>query len=199
LSCLVLASTSAGRRHQLATLGLPFDAVAPDLDEQPWHDLGLAPHELVTRLALAKAEAVADRYPDAWVIGGDQIAEIDGDVLNKPGTAERAVRQLARLQGRTHRLCTGLAVVRRVAGVAIVDLQVTELTMRVLTEAQLHRYVELDDPVHCAGSYKFESLGAALFERVRGDDPTAIVGLPLLRLTALLSASGFEVLAPHGP
>jgi septum formation protein len=144
------------------------------------------PVALAERLAAAKAEAVAARFPHAVVIGSDQLAAIDGDILGKPGTPENAVAQLARLSGRTHELVTAVCVLRQADGARRTHTDRTRLTMRPLTRDELSRYVALDAPTDCAGSYKIESAGIALFDRVETDDFTAVTGLPLITLTRLL-------------
>jgi septum formation protein len=192
---LVLASTSPWRGELLQRLGLPFEQADPGVDEDPWKARGLAPEDLVVQLAVAKAEALAGRYPDALIVGGDQVAAIDGTILGKPGTAERAVQQLMTLQGRTHALVTGVAVHDAADGRTRTALDVHRMTMRPLTKAQARGYVDKDDPRACAGSYKVESLGIALFERLAGDDWTAIVGLPLTVVVRLLHESGVDPLA----
>ena len=195
VSGLILASTSPYRRAQLEQLGVSFRCEDPGVDEEPWHEAGLAPAELVQQLSRAKAEAVAARLGSGWVIGADQVGVIYGTILTKPGTAERALAQLSQLSGRTHALLTGVTVLRVESGEIRTELDITELTMRSLGEAALRRYIERDAPLACAGSYRFESLGAALFAQIRSEDPTSIVGLPLLRVTRLLSLLGFEVVA----
>jgi len=191
---IVLASTSVWRRAQLERLGLTFETADPAVDE----DAAKAAHpevaELVDVLARAKARAVATAYPDALVIGGDQAAEIDGAELGKPGAPDRAVAQLLRLQGRAHHLWTAVCVLDTATDEAWTHVERTRLTMRALTPGQARRYVALDDPVSCAGSYRIEATGPALFTRIEGDDPTAIEGLPLLVLCELLRRAGHDVL-----
>lgn len=184
---VVLASTSRHRRALLDRLGLEYDVVAPGVDESLAKAEGLDPEVLVRRLAREKAEAVHARRADAIVIGSDQCAAIDGRILDKPGTAERAVDQLALLSGRTHRLLTAVHVI----GPRVhVHLDEHRLTMRALERAEIERYVARDAPLDCAGAYKIESLGVSLFERVEGEDATAIVGLPLIALCRILRAAG---------
>ncbi len=195
---LVLASTSRWRRAQLESLGLRFDCVAPGVDEEAVGAGAPDPRALVARLAEAKARAVAADAGDSLVIGADQVGEIDGVVLQKPGTAARALEQLGRLSGREHRLWTGVCVVDGATGEARAEVAEVRLTMRALPESVLRAYVAADSPLDCAGSYRFESRGAALFERVEAADPTAIVGLPLLVLTRLLVASGYDPLVEGG-
>ena len=188
---LVLASTSAGRRALLERLGVPFVAVAPGVDEAPLHASEPNPGRLAARLAAAKAEAVAARHPEALVIGGDQVAALGAEVLHQPGTPERAVEQLLRLAGQTHTLHTATCLVH--PGGRVAWLERPRLTMRPLTEEEARRAVERDDPRWCAGAYKLEETGIALFERVEAEDWNAIVGLPLLRLGRELRALGLRV------
>ena len=191
---LVLASTSPWRRELLLRLGLAFEAIDPDLDEQPFKDRGLSPEDLVLMLAAAKAEAGGALRPGALVLGSDQVACIDERILGKPGTAERAAEQLQALAGRTHRLVTGVALLDGRTGRVASALDVHEVTLRPLSDAQIRRYVDLDQPLACAGSYKLEGLGIALFERVRGDDYTGVIGMPLTAVVRLLGAVGLDPL-----
>jgi septum formation protein len=190
---LVLASTSPYRRALLARLGLDFVSAAPACDEDRLKGLGLGAEALVTRLARDKAASLAGAYPGAVIIGSDQAVELDGELLGKPGTAAAAREQLGRLQGREHRLLTAICVLDTRTGQRGEDLDIHRLRLRPLTEAQIARYVAADDPVDCAGAYKIEGLGIALFESVQGADYTAIIGLPLTRVVALLSDLGIEV------
>jgi septum formation protein len=188
---IVLASTSRYRHELLARLGLAFRGVAPDCDEEAYKARGLAPEALAETLALAKAESVRAAHPHATIIGSDQVAAIDGQILGKPGTRENAARQLALLAGRTHRLITAVAVIQGERVLRHTD--VAHLTVRSLSEAQIARYVAADDPLDCAGSYKLERRGIALLSRIQSDDYTAIVGLPLVALGGLLVTLGYEV------
>lgn len=188
---IVLASTSRYRAELLGRLGVPFEAVAPGVDES---GLDLPPRELAAALAAAKARAVAERDGDAIVIGSDQVASIDGDVLGKPGTVERAQAQLARLSGRTHELITGVCVVDARTGGRLDHLDVHTMTLRPLSHAEIADYVGRDRPLDCAGAYKIEGLGIALMAAIEGDDFTAITGLPLIAVTRMLGALGAEVL-----
>jgi septum formation protein len=147
-------------------------------------------------LALGKAQSLADSYPDALILGADQMAELDGERLHKPGTAEAAAAQLRRLAGRTHRLITAVTLLRGVDGRAETIVDVHELTMRPLSQRAIEAYVARDAPLDCAGSYRIEALGIALFERVSGADFTAIVGLPLTAVVTLLERFGVSVLEP---
>jgi septum formation protein len=191
---IVLASTSRYRRELLARLGLPFESVAPLFDEEAEKArlAGLDEEALSLALARGKAVSVARVRPEAIVIGSDQIAVIDGERLDKPGSVERASLQLARLAGRTHRLVTSTVIARGAKVLEHVDVHA--LTMRALTAAQIADYVARDRPLDCAGSYKSESLGIALFERIEGEDATAVVGLPLTAVTRMLAALGVDPL-----
>jgi septum formation protein len=193
---LVLGSTSRYRRELLGRLRLAFDVVAPDVDETPLP--GEAPAALAQRLALAKARAVSAMRPDAVVIGSDQVADLDGEPVGKPGTHERAVEQLRRMSGRTVVFQTALAVVRASTGFEQAELAPVRVTFRHLTEAEIERYLRLEQPYDCAGSAKSETLGIALLESIESDDPTALVGLPLIRTARLLRAAGLDPLAAAG-
>ncbi len=192
---LILASTSPYRAALLERLGLDFEAVAPRIPEPELP--GEAPGDMALRLAKLKADVVAGQVVgDVVVIGGDQVAELDGRLLRKPLTAARAVDQLMILAGRTHRLWTGLCVLRPLMGFAEVELTVTELTMRPWSRAALERYVALDSPLDCAGAYRLERGGIGLFEEVSGPDPSAVEGMSLVSLVGLLHRAGVQVLGP---
>jgi septum formation protein len=188
---LLLASTSRYRGELLGRLGVPFLAAAPDCDEDAYRAKGLAPQELAETLALAKAESLRGAHPDAAILGGDQLAAIDGEILGKPRSEPAARAQLARLAGRTHTLFTAVALIAR--GRVLRHTDVTHLTMRPLSAEQIARYVAADDPFDCAGSYKLERLGIALFARIESADHTAIVGLPLLAITTMLAEIGIVI------
>ncbi|MEP7121257.1 MAG: nucleoside triphosphate pyrophosphatase [Byssovorax sp.] len=188
---LVLASTSRYRAELLARLGVPFVAAAPDCDEDAYKAAGIAPRELAETLALLKAQSLRAAHPDAAILGGDQVASIDDTILSKPGTEAAACAQLARLAGRTHTLITAVALLRGERILRHTD--VTRLTMRPLSPEQIARYVAADQPLDCGGSYRLESLGIALFSRIESADHTAIVGLPLLALTAMLGEIGIVI------
>jgi septum formation protein len=193
MPALVLASTSPYRKKLLARLGLPFEAIAPDCDEdQLKAGLRLEPAALALTLARAKAESLRASQPGAVIVGGDQLVELDGDVLGKPGTAERAVAQLGRLRGRSHRLLTAM-VLALPDGSVREHLDVHTLTMAALSDDALTRYVASDLPLDCAGSYKIESRGVALLTQVEGHDPSAIEGLPLMALASALRGLGFQI------
>lgn len=188
---LLLASTSRYRRALLERLGLEFEQEAPGVDEDRVKAVVDDPRELAQRLARDKAAAVAERCPDAVVIGSDQVGALGDERLDQPGSAERAAAQLARLSGRTHELITAVCVRRGDAEWCHTD--VARLTARSLSSAEIERYVALDDPLDCAGSYKLERAGIALFERVECADHSAITGLPLIWLVGQLRTLGFAI------
>jgi septum formation protein len=188
---LILASTSFYRKSQLALLKIPFDAIAPDVDEDAFKAQNFSPRELALRLAIEKARAVAQIHPDAVVIGGDQLVSFQDQILGKPRTEENAIEQLSKLAGHPHDLITAVAVCHQ--GACETHVDETRLWMRPLDREALERYVRTDRPLDCAGSYKIESLGIALFERIETQDHTAITGLPLLAITRLLCAFGMVV------
>jgi septum formation protein len=189
---LILASTSRYRRELLERLRIPFQALAPETDETPRP--GEAPAGLAERLALAKAQAIASRHPDAVVIGADQVADVDGVAIGKPGTHERAVEQLRAMSGRTIVFQTALAVVRASIGFADVRRVPVSVRFRSLTDAEIEFYLRTEQPYDCAGSAKCETLGIALLDAIESDDPTALIGLPLIQTSALLRAAGLDPL-----
>ena len=189
---LILASTSRYRRELLQRLALPFDVVAPGVDESPRP--GEAPADLAARLARAKADAVADAHPTAVVIGSDQVADADGVAVGKPGDHAGAVAQLQRLRGRTVVFHTAVAVVRRDSGYARTLSAVATVRFRALSDAEIDAYLRRERPYDCAGSAKSEGLGIALLDAIDSDDPTALVGLPLIRTCRLLRDAGIEPL-----
>lgn len=193
---LILGSTSPYRRELLARLRLPFEVVSPEVDETP--QPGEAPPQLACRLALAKARAVAARAPAAVVIGSDQVADLGGEPLGKPGTHERAVAQLRRMRGRTVIFQTAVAVVCRDAGFEQVELAPVRVHFRELSDVEIESYLRAETPYDCAGSAKSEGLGIALLESIENDDPTALVGLPLIRTARLLRAAGLPLLQAEG-
>ena len=189
---LVLGSTSRYRRELLERLHLPFEVASPDVDEtaQP----GESPRSLALRLALAKARAVARRFPDAVVIGSDQVADLDGIALGKPGSHDRAVDQLRRMRGRSIVFQTAVAVVCHGSGFEQVDLAPVRVRFRDLGDDEIETYLRAEQPYDCAGSAKSEGLGIALLEAIDSDDPTALVGLPLIRTCRMLRAAGVKLL-----
>ncbi|VTU39868.1 Maf-like protein YceF [Variovorax sp. PBS-H4] len=189
---VILASTSRYRRELLARFLLPFDVHAPGVDETPLPNE--APSVLAERLALEKAVAVARRFPDAVVIGSDQVADLAGEPLGKPGNHARATDQLRRMRGKTLVFQTAVAVVCQAAGFSQRDLAPVRVVFRNLSDAAIERYLLAEQPYDCAGSAKSEGLGIALLEAIDSDDPTALVGLPLIRTANMLRAAGIDLL-----
>ncbi len=189
---LILASTSVYRQELLMRLRLPFDLVAPDIDEAPLP--AELPQSLAARLALAKARAVASRHPQALVIGSDQVADLDGLALGKPGHHDAAVRQLRAMSGKRVIFHTAVAVVSADLGFEASDLACVSVIFRNLSDPEIERYLCADRPYDCAGSAKVEALGIALLQSVESDDPTALIGLPLIRTCALLRQAGIDPL-----
>lgn len=185
---LVLGSTSRYRHGLLSRLNLPFTVTAPDVDESPL--AGETPRALALRLALAKAHAVARQHPQAVVIGSDQVADLGGHPLGKPGTHERAVAQLRQMRGQTVIFQTAVAVVCAATGFEQVDLAPVEVRFRHLSDDEIERYLRAEEPYDCAGSAKSEGLGIALLDAIVNDDPTALIGLPLIRTCRMLRAAG---------
>jgi septum formation protein len=190
---LVLASTSRYRKALLERLGLPFETASPEIDETPL--AGESVVEMVERLAVAKAVAVAESLADALVIGSDQSVELDGEILGKPGSVEAACAQLARLSGRRATFQTGLALLDGRSGRVHSLVEPFTVHFRTLTNEQIEGYVAQEQPLDCAGSFKSEALGIALFRKMEGDDPNALIGLPLIRLIDLLAGEGVDPLA----
>jgi septum formation protein len=190
---VVLGSTSVYRRELMARLRIPFEVAAPDVDETPLP--GETPEALARRLALAKARAVAVRYPQAAVIGSDQVADLDGEPLGKPGTHARAVQQLQRMRGRTVVFQTAVAVVCLDSGFEQVEIAPVRVQFRDLADDEIEAYLRAETPYDCAGSAKSEGLGITLLASIDNDDPTALVGLPLIRTCRLLRAAGVRLLA----
>jgi len=194
---LVLASTSRYRRELLERLRLPFETGSPAVDETPLP--GEAPAALAERLALEKAHALARLRPDAVVIGADQVADVDGTAIGKPGTHERATEQLQSMSGRRIVFQTAVAVVRAATGYSEVRRVPVTVRFRELSNAEIEFYLRTEKPYDCAGSAKCETLGIALLEAIESDDPTALVGLPLIQTSAMLRAAGVDPLRPHAP
>jgi septum formation protein len=185
---LVLASTSPYRRELLQRLGIPFDVADPAVDESPLP--GEGPVDTATRLALAKARAATDRHPNALIIGSDQVAYLDGHVYGKPGTRERAVQQLRRLRGRSVVFHTALCVLNSASGKFQLSGVPVEVRFRPLEDREIERYLDRESPLNCAGSARSEGLGISLLEHIRGDDPNALIGLPLIELCRMLRREG---------
>ncbi|MEK8045040.1 Maf family nucleotide pyrophosphatase [Ideonella margarita] len=194
---LILGSTSRYRRELLERLRLPFITVSPQVDETPLS--GEAPAALACRLALAKAQAVAEQHPGAIVIGSDQVADVDGEPIGKPGTHERAVTQLQRMSGRTITFQTAVAVVRGDTQFAQTLLAPVHVRFRTLSDAEIEFYLRTEEPYDCAGSAKCETLGITLLDAIDSDDPTALIGLPLIRTSQLLRAAGLNPLEGAAP
>lgn len=186
---LLLASTSPYRRELLQRLRLPFECARPHVDEQPCP--GETPAALAVRLAAGKAAEVASRHPAAWVIGSDQVADLHGQPLGKPGTAAAAQAQLAAMSGQAVHFHTAVCLLRGDDRFDAVDL--TTVRFRPLSLAEIARYVQAEQPLDCAGSFKCEGLGIALFDAIETQDPSALVGLPLIALCGLLRRAGFAV------
>ncbi|WP_163559084.1 nucleoside triphosphate pyrophosphatase [Halomonas sp. NO4] len=196
MSRLVLASGSPFRRQLLDRLGLPYIWVSPDIDETP--RAGESPEALVHRLALSKASRLAATYPAHLIIGSDQVALFEGAILGKPGDAATARSQLARFSGQRVRFLTGLALLDTASGRHQVCHERFEVVFRDLSEAEIAAYVEREQPLDSAGSFRMEGLGIALFEKLEGDDPNTLIGLPLIRLCTLLREAGLDPLGPQG-
>ena len=189
---LILGSTSPYRRELLERLLLPFEVAAPDVDESP--QSGETPKQLACRLAMAKARAVAAQFPACVVIGSDQVAELDSHALGKPGNHARALVQLQQMRGKCVIFQTAVAVVCLETGFAQMDLAQVKVNFRQLSDAEIEAYLRAETPYDCAGSAKSEGLGIALLDSIDIDDPTALVGLPLIRTCRMIEAAGIKVL-----
>jgi septum formation protein len=194
---LILGSTSRYRRELLQRLRVPFEVVSPDVDETPLTNE--APQALATRLALAKAKAVAALHPNAVVIGSDQVADLNGEPLGKPGTHERAVLQLQKMRGQTVVFQTAVSVVCQASGFEQTELAQIKVRFRDLSDAEIEAYLRAEEPYDCAGSAKSEGLGIALLDAIDNDDPTALIGLPMIRTARLLRAAGIDLLGALKP
>ena len=188
---LILASTSRYRSELLARLGQTFTTARPDTDETPLP--GELPEALARRLAQAKAQNIAAKHTQAWVIGSDQVAECEGRMLGKPGVRDVALAQLRAASGREVVFHTALCVMQAASGSCWLACDRTHVQFRALGDDELARYVDAEQPFDCAGSFKSEGLGISLFERIRSDDPTALIGLPLIALCGLLRKAGFAL------
>ncbi|WNJ94771.1 nucleoside triphosphate pyrophosphatase [Vibrio ruber] len=189
---LVLASTSKYRRQLLEKIAIPFISMAPECDETPFADE--SPQALVQRLARQKAQSCPPQHQPSLVIGSDQVCVVQGQIVGKPHTKERAVQQLTAQSGNKITFYTGLAVYNNVTRTTQSIVDQFHVHFRQLTPGQIERYIEIEQPLDCAGSFKSEGLGIALFERLEGDDPNALIGLPLIKLIDLLDAEGMTVL-----
>lgn len=185
---LILGSTSRYRRELLGRLRLPFETVSPEVDETPLRDE--TPYDLSLRLSRAKAQAVALLHPGSIVIGSDQVPELDGQPLSKPGTHERATEQLRQMSGRQMNFHTGVCVTCADTGFMESSVVTVQVRFRELNDAEIERYLRAEQPYDCAGSAKSEGLGIALLDAIVSDDPTALIGLPLIRTCQLLRAAG---------
>ena len=189
---LILGSSSRYRRELLERLRLPFEVCAPELDESPLP--GEAPAQMAARLALAKAQAIAQRFPQAIVIGSDQVADLLGQALGKPGTHERAVAQLSAMSGQSVVFHTAVAVVCAESGFSAVEIAPVRVQFRSLSAIEIDNYLHAEQPYDCAGSAKSEGLGISLLASIESDDPTALIGLPLIRTSQLLRQAGLDPL-----
>jgi septum formation protein len=189
---LILGSTSRYRRELLERLRIPFQVASPEVDETP--QKGESPEKLALRLALAKAHAVAAQYPEAVVIGSDQVADLDGIPLGKPGEHDKAVAQLQRMRGRVVIFQTAVSVVCLASGFEATQLAQVKVKFRHLDDTEIEAYLLAEQPYDCAGSAKSEGLGIALLETIDNDDPTALVGLPLIRTCQMIRAAGVRIL-----
>ena len=188
---MILASTSKYRSALLSQLGYAFECASPGVDEDAYKGRGTAPEELALILSRAKAEAVFKKHPDACVIGSDQVCTLEGMILSKPGTVEKAVEQLLFMQNKTHELLTAVTICSPKGRESV--LNKTKLKMRPLTRAQIEAYVQYDMPLDCAGSYKLETSGIKLFSEIDMTDHTSIIGLPLIDVTTLLLKLGYPL------
>lgn len=189
---IVLASGSQYRAELLRKLNLDFTRCSSDVDESAIE--GESAEGLATRLSKAKAVAISARYPNHLIIGSDQVAICGDKILNKPGSREQAVAQLKAQSGRCVKFYTGIGVLNSATGHWLSDIDVCSVYFKILNDCKIERYVDFDRPFDCAGSFKSEGLGIALFDKIEGDDPNALVGLPLIKLTALLERFGVNVL-----
>ena len=189
---LILGSTSRYRKELLSRLQIPFETAAPDVDETPHSNE--SPKGLALRLALAKARAVALKYPEAVVIGSDQVADLEGAPLGKPGNHTNATLQLQRMRGKTVIFQTALSVVCIASGYERTDLAEVKVKFRDLSDAEIESYLRAEEPYDCAGSAKSEGLGIALLDAIDNDDPTALIGLPLIRTCQMLREAGVKLL-----
>jgi septum formation protein len=189
---LILGSTSRYRKELLNRLRIPFETASPDVDETPHSNE--SPKDLALRLALAKARAVALKYPEAVVIGSDQVADLEGTPLGKPGNHANAILQLQRMRGKTVIFQTALSVVCIATGYERTDLAEVKVKFRDLSDAEIETYLRAEEPYDCAGSAKSEGLGIALLDAIDNDDPTALIGLPLIRTCQMLREAGVKLL-----
>jgi septum formation protein len=188
---LILASTSKYRKELLNKLNVDFNAIDPCLDESTFKNRGLGPVELAELLSKEKALAARNIQQTGIILGGDQVAELNGEILDKPGSRENAFSQLKKMQGHTHKLITSFCLLLE-DGKSILNTDITKLKMKKLNDDQINWYLDKDEPYDCAGSYKLESYGISLFEKIESEDQTAIMGLPLLKLSMELNGLGIS-------
>jgi septum formation protein len=188
---LILASTSRYRRELLLRLDLPFQTARPDVDETPYPNE--SPIQLAQRLAEAKARSVAKSFPNAWVIGSDQVAELEGQTIGKPENFERAADQLSAASGKSMRFFSAFCLLRAQPNKIISNTDITTVHFRQLTATEIERYLHKEQPYDCAGSFKAEGLGISLFDKIESNDPTGLIGLPLISLSKALRQAGLEL------
>ena len=188
---LILASSSKYRKLQLQRFGISFDCESPEIDETALNNE--SPHELVGRLALKKAEAVSRQHPQSVVIGSDQIALFDGQIIGKPGNHQVALKQLKSFSGQVVEFLTAVSVLCRESGFSEHYTDCTRVCFRSLQDEEIERYLQQEKPYDCAGAFKAESLGIVLFDRIISEDPTALIGLPLIRTAAMLRSAGLPL------
>ena len=188
---LILASSSKYRKLQLQRFGISFDCESPEIDETALNNE--SPHELVGRLALKKAEAVSRQHPRSVVIGSDQIALFDGQIIGKPGNHQAALKQLKSFSGQVVEFLTAVSVLCRESGFSEQYTDCTRVCFRSLQDEEIERYLQQEKPYDCAGAFKAESLGIVLFDRIISEDPTALIGLPLIRTAAMLRSAGLPL------
>lgn len=192
MKTLILASTSPYRRELLERLGIPFETASPNTDETASNDE--PPEQLVKRLAELKARAVAKTYPDALIIGSDQVAVLDNQILGKPGNHENAIQQLNNANGKKVVFLTGLCLLNTATDKAQIEVDKFSVEFKQLTTSQIENYLQREKPYDCAGSFKSEGLGISLFKKMEGNDPNALIGLPLITLIDMLYNEGLDVL-----
>src|SRR5690554_2716862 len=188
---LILASSSPYRRALLERPDLPFECAAPNIDETP--EPGENPEQLTQRLALNKARALAERFPEHLIIGSDQVVLLDGQPVSKPGNHAAASEQLRRCSGRTLRFSTALCLLNSASGDHQLACEPFDVVFRELDDASIERYLQREQPYDCAGSFRMEGLGISLFQALRGDDPNSLIGLPLIRLCTMLRNEGVQL------
>jgi len=189
---LILASTSPFRKAILDKLGIEFDTASPETDETVLDNE--TPQQLVERLSIAKAKAIADKTSDALVIGSDQVSVINGEIIGKPHTHENAIKQLQNASGKTVTFYTGLCLYNSATHQYQADVVLFNVVFRQLTDQQIENYLKKEEPYNCAGSFKSEALGIVLFEKLEGDDPNTLMGLPLIRLVKMLEKENYTIL-----